>query len=184
MTSQLLQDFPEISHLTREDLEDVLSDPVYFQAIFHSLRQVRDLYTSQTELGLANEHIAQNNVALQQRLYDLRSETKEAFDEAKRLEARWKELEKEQREVYQRFTPQFLMMRLRHSTTAQDDASEAIASAFVQRDSSRGTDTGPTRPGQDVDDFIREFKESRKTYHKRALWGEKWANNQVMWREN
>ena len=42
-----------------------------------------------------------NNLALQQRLYELRSETKEAFDEAKRLEARWKELEKEQKEVYQ-----------------------------------------------------------------------------------
>ena len=42
-----------------------------------------------------------NNLALQQRLYDLRSETKDAFDEAKRLEARWKEVEKEQKEVYQ-----------------------------------------------------------------------------------
>jgi len=34
-------------------------------------------------------------------LYQLRSETKEAFDEAKGLEARWKELEKEQKEVHQ-----------------------------------------------------------------------------------
>ena len=42
-----------------------------------------------------------NNLALQQHLYDLRAETKDAFDEAKRLEARWKELEKEQKEVYQ-----------------------------------------------------------------------------------
>lgn len=45
--------------------------------------------------------LIENNLALQQRLYELRSETKEAFDEAKRLEARWKELEKEQKEVYQ-----------------------------------------------------------------------------------
>lgn len=45
----------------------------------------------------------ENNLALQQRLYDLRSETKDAFDEAKRLESRWKELEKEQKEVYQVF---------------------------------------------------------------------------------
>jgi ESCRT-I complex subunit VPS37 len=46
-------------------------------------------------------NLIENNLALQQRLYELRSETKEAFDEAKRLEARWKELEKEQKEVYQ-----------------------------------------------------------------------------------
>lgn len=49
----------------------------------------------------------EHNLEFQQRLYDLRSETKDAFDEAKRLEARWKELEKEQREVYQ-VSPQIL----------------------------------------------------------------------------
>ena len=43
----------------------------------------------------------ENNLALQDPLYALRSETQEAFDRAKQLEARWKEIEKEQREVYQ-----------------------------------------------------------------------------------
>ena len=110
-----------IPRCRREDLEDLLIDPVYFQTIFHSLGYVKDLYRSQSELGMANEAIArmynvvlgvprtdsnpftENNLALQQRLYDLRSETKDAFDEAKRLESRWKELEKEQKEVYQVF---------------------------------------------------------------------------------
>ena len=43
----------------------------------------------------------ENNLTLQEPLYQLRSETKDAFDEAKQLEARWKEVEREQREVYQ-----------------------------------------------------------------------------------
>ena len=43
----------------------------------------------------------ENNLRLQDELYTLRSETQAAFDEAKALERRWKELEKEQREVYQ-----------------------------------------------------------------------------------
>lgn len=42
-----------------------------------------------------------NNLALQEKLYQLRSETQDAFNEAKILEAKWKELEKEQRDVYQ-----------------------------------------------------------------------------------
>lgn len=46
--------------ISREDLEDLLSDPVYFQAIFHSLQQVKDLYNAQAELGMANEAIASN----------------------------------------------------------------------------------------------------------------------------
>ncbi|KAF8158208.1 hypothetical protein B0H34DRAFT_445409 [Crassisporium funariophilum] len=187
MASSLANDFPELSHLSREDLEDLLSDPVYFQATFHSLNLVKDLYRSQAELGMANERIAQNNLALQQRLYDLRTETKDAFDEAKSLEARWKELEKEQKEVYQRFTPQFLLMRLKHSTTAQDDASEALASSFVQQQPSHevsNSGTGTPRAGKDVDDFILNYKELRRTYHKRAMWGEKWGNGQVIWRED
>jgi hypothetical protein len=42
-----------------------------------------------------------SNLSLQDRLYELRTETKEAFDNAKSLESRWKDLEREQREVYQ-----------------------------------------------------------------------------------
>ena len=40
-------------------------------------------------------------MALRDELYRLRSQTQDAFDEAKRLEVRWCEIEKEQRELYQ-----------------------------------------------------------------------------------
>ena len=39
-------------------MEDLLVDPQYFQAVFHSLPQVKMLYQGQAELGLANETIA------------------------------------------------------------------------------------------------------------------------------
>ncbi|KAG6820701.1 hypothetical protein H0H93_012754 [Arthromyces matolae] len=198
MTTPLLAEFPELSHLSfvnssesciqifkepksrREDLEDILTDPLYFQTIFHSLDRVRKLYQGQTELGMANESIAQHNLRLQESLYQLRSETQEAFDEAKSLEARWKDIEKEQKEVYQRFSPQFLLMRLKHSTIAQDDASEALASSFIQQQPPAGTST-PTG-GAGVDEFVKEFKELRQVYHKRAIWGERWSDGKIAWR--
>jgi ESCRT-I complex subunit VPS37 len=75
-------------------------------------------------------------------------------------------------------------MRLRHSTTAQDDASEALASSFVQQLPSNSLTSDPGAPrSMEVDEFIKEFKELRKVYHKRAMWGEKWGNGQVIWRE-
>ncbi|KAH7911720.1 hypothetical protein BJ138DRAFT_1006030 [Hygrophoropsis aurantiaca] len=178
-TTALITDFPELTHSSREDLEDLLNDPTYFQSVFHSLGQVKSLYQAQSELGMANEALARNNISLQERLYQLRSETKDAFDEAKSLETRWKDLERDQREVYQRFTPQFLLLRLRHATTAQDDESEAVASSFVQ-----GPSTTSSSNGKDVDDFVREFKELRKTYHKRVMWGERWASGHVEWRDH
>lgn len=176
MSAQLQVDFPELAHLSREDLEDLLNDQPYFEAVFHSLPQVKALYQAQAELGLANEAIAKNSLALQEPLYRLRQDTKDAFDDAKRLEARWKEVEREQREVYQRFTPQFLLMRLKHATTAQDETSEALASAFVNASPS---DSSSTTSGKDVDDFVKEFRELRKIYHKRVIWGDRWTAGQV-----
>lgn len=72
-------------------------------------------------------------------------------------------------------------MRLRHATIAQDDLSEARASAFVQASS---VDSTASPSGKDVDDFIREFKELRKVYHKRVMWGDRWAAGQVVWRDD
>ncbi|CCL99720.1 uncharacterized protein FIBRA_01742 [Fibroporia radiculosa] len=183
MSSPLLADFPELAHLSRDDLQELLYDPVYFQAVFHTLNHVKSLYQAQAELGSANETIAiENNLALEESLYHLRSETQDAFNEARDLEARWKEIEKEQKEVYQRFTPQFLLMRLRHATTAQDDISEARAADFVQASSAEPVPISTN--GRDIDDFVREFKELRKVYHKRVMWGERWAAGQVAWRDD
>jgi len=184
MTSPLSADFPDIARLPREDLEDLLNDPAYFQAVFHTLPQVKALLQSQVELGLANEEIAKNNLALQDQLYQLRAETKAAFDEAKSLELRWRDLEKEQREVFQRFSPQFLLMRLRHATTAQDDASEALASSFVQSSTTASSNPPVDTNGKDVDDFVKEFKDLRKTYHKRVMWGDRWTAGKVVWRDD
>ena len=36
----------------------MLAEPAYFQAIFHSLSEVKELYHSQADVGLANETIA------------------------------------------------------------------------------------------------------------------------------
>ena len=60
---------------------------------------------SRRHIRFRNIVTVDKNLALQQDLYKLRSDTKNAFDEAKSLEARWKDLEREQREIYQVTTP-------------------------------------------------------------------------------
>ena len=52
-------------------------------------------------LSLSCDDDTDQNLALQDELYRLRSEAKEAFDEAKALGTRWTELQREQKEVYQ-----------------------------------------------------------------------------------
>jgi ESCRT-I complex subunit VPS37 len=73
-------------------------------------------------------------------------------------------------------------MRLRHSTSAQDDASEAQATNFIQGSSPDAETTGVT--GREVDEFTKEFKKMRKAYHKRAMWNERWQAGDVAWPEN
>jgi ESCRT-I complex subunit VPS37 len=84
----------------------------------------------------------------------------------------------------QRFAPQFLLMRLRHSTTAQDDVSEALASSFVNSIAGDEGGTGGNGTGREVDEFVREFRKLRKVYHKRVMWGDRWAAGQVEWRND
>jgi len=68
-------------------------------------------------------------------------------------------------------------MRLRHSTTAQDDLSESLASEFILSAPASGSMTTDV----ELDRFVKDFKEMRKTYHKRAMWGDRWAGGKVEW---
>lgn len=75
-------------------------------------------------------------------------------------------------------------MRLRHGTTAQDDKSEALASEFIQQPPNAPLSApgmGTPNNGLEVDEFVREYKELRKVYHKRSIWNERWSNGQVEW---
>ena len=42
----------------RDDLQDLLLDQYYFQAVFHSLEHVKGIYCAQDEIVMANEAIA------------------------------------------------------------------------------------------------------------------------------
>jgi ESCRT-I complex subunit VPS37 len=45
--------------------------------------------------------VVENNLALQDDLYQLRQETQDVFNQAKALESRWRELDRQQKEQYQ-----------------------------------------------------------------------------------
>lgn len=71
------------------------------------------------------------------------------------------------------------MLRLRHATTAHDEASERVSSEFV-----KGSSPDGLASGKEVDDFVKDFREMRRVYHKRAIFGDRWAKGDVGWRED
>jgi ESCRT-I complex subunit VPS37 len=72
-------------------------------------------------------------------------------------------------------------MRLRHAIIAQDDQSESLASAFIHSSSEEAPSASAS--GKGIDEFVMEFKNLRRRYHKRVMWGERWGAGQVTWIE-
>ncbi|KAG0708385.1 hypothetical protein DFH29DRAFT_994226 [Suillus ampliporus] len=162
----LMNEFHEVAHLTPEDLEDLLNDPAYFQSIFHPLPQVKKLHQAQAELGMANKAIARASLSLQVFgvMWSANSETiKHVVDSRMRHMNQYLMLL--QQFECSTFNPQFLLLRIRRATTPQDDTPEVLASSFVP--SSPTPSTG--NDASDVDEFVREFRELRKVYHKRLM---------------
>jgi hypothetical protein len=46
------------------------------------------------------------------------------------------------------------------------------------------TATNTAFQNRSIDEFIQEFKAARKTYHKRAIWAERWSRGEVAWRDD
>ena len=76
-------------------------------------------------------------------------------------------------------------MRLKQATTHQDDLSETLATNFVST-SSINDDVNDNNYNSDkqqqleIDSFVNEFKQSRKLYHKRKIWSDKWSNGEIV----
>ncbi|TXT13351.1 hypothetical protein VHUM_00718 [Vanrija humicola] len=184
MATPLLQQFPSLASYPPAFLKDLLSSPELTEAFLYSLPEVQQLAADVERLGRENEEVARQNLALRDELVALREATAQSYNHAEALKAQWTEIDKAQTNLYQqRQRPSFLHMRLRHSLTAQDDASEKIATSFIE-----GTGTGALTScqGRDraLDEFIADFKAARKTYHKRAIWAERWARGEVAWRDD
>ncbi|KAL7414318.1 hypothetical protein BDY24DRAFT_386514 [Mrakia frigida] len=191
-TSALFQTFPQTQSLSRDDLHDLLTDEQYHQAFVSTLPAIKDKLDEIDQIERTNEELAERNLALQPALAQLRSETLAAFNHANELKARWKDIEKEQASLYQRNSPAFLHLRLRHSLAQQDDLSESIANAFIEGsradtpslEAMGGNGGGGDKSSKALEDFVRDFKAARKVYHKRALWSERWGRGEVVWRED
>ncbi|KAL7418532.1 hypothetical protein Q5752_006990 [Cryptotrichosporon argae] len=204
MSTPLLQQFPSLSTYPDAFLKDLLSDPALVEAFLFTLPEVQALAAEVEQLGKENEELARQNLALEDGLVALRDATEQAYAHAEGMKRQWADIDKAQTNLYSKFRPSFLHLRLKHSLTAQDEASEKIAAAFIESGASGNGSGAVSRvdspaPGasderpasvldrstsRPLDDFVTEFKAARKTYHKRAIWAERWSRGEVAWRDD
>ncbi|PWN41019.1 hypothetical protein IE81DRAFT_197340 [Ceraceosorus guamensis] len=191
---------PDISHLSRAELQQLLGSTHNGQSnddAFHSwvARNVPALKAAQQEeeaLLRRAEELAEINMQLKPELEGLRRETKEYFDEARKLELEWPELERRQREAYKRFAPSSLLALLTQSTSKLHDESESLAGAFVEGlpldaalDASLSSTTlTPANRNEDPGTaFVRRYRQLRATYHRQNIVAERWTRGTVVWRD-
>ncbi|CAD6586496.1 MAG: hypothetical protein CYPHOPRED_003558 [Cyphobasidiales sp. Tagirdzhanova-0007] len=167
----LLANYPETAKLSRDDIEELLRSPAYFDAFFGTLTQSSLLYKEHEELLSINEQVTAKNVALKERHEQLKQETEAAFREARSLQERWHSHTLPlQNEAYKRLAHPVQLSRLRHALGDQDRLSESLITSLLE---------GSITP----DDFARQFKEVRRVYYRRGTQADKWLGGQVDWRE-
>jgi len=165
----LARDFPEVSTLSKEDMLALLEDDSYFDAYFQTIPEALAFHQALERRLQAIVALAEKNDRLRPQLEDLRHRAASLFTESNDLKNRWSYLESAQVETSKRFTPAQQLNRLRAATSGQESLSESLASSFLD-----GT--------MDEDDFVRQYREVRKVFHRRQIMKEKFEEGKIVWR--
>lgn len=166
---ELSRVFPEIGNLSKEDLKDLFNDPDYFNAMFIRLPQVRSLIEHHQVAIDRNQTLADKNLSLQPKLENLRDQVTTSFNQTQQLISRSHELLKRQADLYQPFEGSASRSRLLTALHESDRLTESLSDQFVNKGL------------LEEDQFIKEFRDERTKYHKRAWVANRWSEGQFSW---
>ncbi|GAA5871964.1 hypothetical protein JCM16303_000928 [Sporobolomyces ruberrimus] len=170
----LTRDFPQVAQLSREDLQLLLEDQDYFEAYLSTrIPQAVELELAVSTQIEQNLELARKSQELKPQLDELREETKRLFEEAQELRTRSQYLTEAQHETYRKFSQESQLNRYRASTTLQDHLCESLLSSLL--------DGQFDTPQALEEQFVKQYKEVRKVYHKRAVGLKKWEEGKVVW---
>ncbi|CAG8541860.1 9940_t:CDS:2 [Paraglomus occultum] len=145
----IAEEYPAIINMSKEELEELLSSDVVFDAFFEQLEQVRNMMILQDEMRMQNELLAKKTLSREQELIQLRESIHEHEDKVREIYSTLQEKLKKQQEALQRFTPELLIAKLKSESQSCDELSEQVANSFLEGD-------------LEVDAFLKGYRELRK----------------------
>ncbi|RKP34906.1 hypothetical protein BJ085DRAFT_10080, partial [Dimargaris cristalligena] len=169
----LRKEFPTFANKTTDDLSDILKFEDLFQSYFNGLDQVQMTKTVQLELELGNENLSRKILGQAPELTELRQYIIDKQTILDSLTTNFYEQIKTQHDAMKPYTPHHLQADLQKSADRADRESDALAQQFLYGDAPRRTSGsyGDAPPADalpsplDHDQFVKRFKQSRKTYH-------------------
>ncbi|KAJ3406745.1 Vacuolar protein sorting-associated protein 37C [Chytridiales sp. JEL 0842] len=145
-----------LENKTLEELEELLTDDRAFEQLLFQLPSIQSLTKTKSEYISFNASQAQSNLAHQTTLTNLRTSMREHQDTFKRLKNEYEDALRQHQEASVKFEPAYLLSRLRSGVGEAEEVSESISTEFLEG-----------KVG--VEDFIKNFRETRKVYHLRAI---------------
>ncbi|TPX37748.1 hypothetical protein SmJEL517_g00606 [Synchytrium microbalum] len=145
-------EYAKLDTMTADELEVLISNETAFQTFVDGLPQMREAKTVEQNLRMENEALARKNLDRHAELEEKRTSLREKQQALKKKREAFDALMAKQQDELFRFTPEYLTMQLREAANESDSLSESMADAF--------------REGRvTVDDFLRQYRETRKVYH-------------------
>jgi ESCRT-I complex subunit VPS37 len=157
--------YPETDNLSREELDELLSDDLEFKAFVHRLKIFDEIFSVGSSRLDENVIVAKENLEQETKWKELKSEVKDLLETLKSKLDNYTKLEDKQNAICAPPDTNSTLRKLHKAKKEAFDESEKIAEEWV--------DDG----GGNVDDFCKQFLERRIIHHKRAAKMEILQNN-------
>ncbi|KAJ3045230.1 Vacuolar protein sorting-associated protein 37A [Rhizophlyctis rosea] len=148
-------DYPDIDSKSAEELEELLNDEIAFQIYLENLSSIKGMKQVHKELMDGNESLARRNLSKKEELESLKKTLSEQQQLFQSLRAKFDTNLKAQQDEAVRFSPTYVATKLQSAQSESDELSESIAQSFLD--------------GKiPADDFIKQYRDTRRVYHLRA----------------
>ncbi|XP_043520667.1 vacuolar protein sorting-associated protein 37B-like [Frieseomelitta varia] len=145
-----------LSHLTNDELKELLNDDSKFEDIVKDVKQFKNLETEKELLMASNTSLAEFNLAKQPKLQDRKQMLKELSEKGSKLCISVKEKLDEIKNKSGEMTTDTALDLLQTAAAEIEEESETIAEKFLAGD-------------MEVDEFLEQFLSRRKLMHLRKV---------------
>ncbi|CAK1592892.1 unnamed protein product [Parnassius mnemosyne] len=123
--------FPELSELSIDELQEILENPDLQDKLLETNPQLVELDLETEELMNSIEEIAQDNIAKQQMLDDLKTEVIDRISTIVQMKMNYEELNKKHQKLAEMYDPHRIRDCLREAALKADEDAEVIAEQFL-----------------------------------------------------
>ncbi|XP_014364717.2 vacuolar protein sorting-associated protein 37A [Papilio machaon] len=123
--------FPELSELSIDELQEILENPDLQDKLLETNPQLVELDLETEEVMNRIEQIAQENIAKQQMLDDLKSEVIERISSIVQMKMHYEELNRKHQKLAEMYDPHRIRDCLKEAALKADEESEVIAEQFL-----------------------------------------------------